>query len=115
MKIKFLSCIPMCFRARKDGNYFEDQPQRDIEFADSISVLRIQEVHRGSKFTENNDFKYSREVTSLVHCELPFINILMIPSQGNYLKSFGELSRILSLKLGTFLCLLLDPVCVYPL
>ena len=33
-------------RARKGGNYFEDLPHRDIDFADSISVLRIQEVRK---------------------------------------------------------------------
>jgi hypothetical protein len=42
--IKDIMLYTYMFRARKDGNYFEDQPQRDIEFADSISVLRIQEV-----------------------------------------------------------------------
>ena len=33
------------FRSRREGAVFEDLPQRDIDFADSISVLKIQEVN----------------------------------------------------------------------
>ena len=41
-RIKFLpSTFSSC---RRDGAVFEDLPQRDIEFADSISVLNIKEV-----------------------------------------------------------------------
>ena len=32
-------------RARREGAVFEDLPQRDIDFAESISVLKIQEVY----------------------------------------------------------------------
>ena len=35
---------------RRDGAVFEDLPQRDIEFAESISVLKIQEVAAGPGF-----------------------------------------------------------------